>query len=86
MILSKFVHACLDFDSKRMHVYLEMYHASEEYLSATTEMIMMHIDMNSRSSTAYPESITTHLQQIFSQHKHLPQPTNRGSIIGIKRK
>jgi acyl-CoA thioester hydrolase len=76
----------LDFDQKRMHVYLEMHHATEKYLSATTEMLMMHIDMSSRSSSNYPINIYTHLSKLFSDHRDLPQPENCGRIIKIKRK
>ena len=34
----------IEFDQKRMHVYTELRHATEFWLSATSENMMLHVD------------------------------------------
>lgn len=76
----------LDFDHKRMHIFLEMYKDRSNELSATAEFIMMHMDMNMRRSSPYPEFIYTALAEIYETQKDLPRHENTGHVIGIRRK
>src|ERR1044072_3644805 len=36
----------LDYDSKRMHYFEQLWHAEENWLSATSENMSLHVDMN----------------------------------------
>jgi acyl-CoA thioester hydrolase len=76
----------LDYDSKRIHYFHYMYHAQENYLAATTEMIVMHMDMRTRRGAALPEFIMNRLETLLQEHSRLPRPPQAGSVIGIRRK
>lgn len=79
----------LDHDSKRMHLYFEMYAKNEdgsEYLASTLEQMAMCVDLNVRKSSAFPEEIATKLNALAAEHAELPKPENIGRTIGIRRK
>src|SRR6202045_397667 len=38
----------LDFDAKRMHYFEQLFHADEGWLSATSENMVLHVDLNAR--------------------------------------
>ena len=75
----------LDFDDKRAHYFFHMYHGTENYLSATSEQILMHMDMRSRTPAPFPKEILERLTLISSAHSALPWPNQAGSVIGIRR-
>jgi acyl-CoA thioester hydrolase len=76
----------LDCDHKRIHMYHEMYHATEGWLSATNEIITMHIDMEKRRSAPFPDDIWQTLDGIRMAHRALEVPVGVGRRIGIRRK
>jgi acyl-CoA thioester hydrolase len=76
----------LDYDSKRIHYFHEMYHATEGYLAATNELITIHIDFNERRSAPFAPEMLERLEALMQQHKHLPRPDKIGRTIGIRRK
>jgi len=76
----------LDADSKRVHYFLRMFHASEGYLAATSEQIMMHVSLESRRSSPFPEAIYKTLSGMLDAHRALPRPEQAGRIMGIKRR
>ena len=76
----------LDYDAKRTHYFEEMYHAEKGYLAATMECICMHVDMNTKRSTPFPDDVYERIGAMYEQHKDLPVPAQVGNVIGIKRK
>lgn len=76
----------LDFDSKRLHFFHAMYHAERDYLSATNELIAIHIDLGVRRSAPFPETILERLRRMREAHAGLPWPGKAGRVIGIRRK
>src|ERR1700761_4109447 len=44
----------LDFDSKRLHYFEELHHAEENWLSATSENMALHVDMDANKTAAFP--------------------------------
>jgi acyl-CoA thioester hydrolase len=75
----------LDHDAKRIHFFEEMYHANHGYLAATSEQIALHVDMQSRRSSALPAGVQGELARIAGQHRQLPLPPQVGSVIRIRR-
>ena len=75
----------LDFDEKRVHYFFHMYHGAENYLSATCEQILIHMDMRSRNPASFPKNILERLTLINNAHNTLPWPHQAGNIIGIRR-
>jgi acyl-CoA thioester hydrolase len=75
----------LDFDSKRVHYFLHMYHAEDGYLAAVSEQIMVHVDLKTRRSSEFPDDVRLALTSLMSAHHDLPRPEQSGSVIGIRR-
>jgi acyl-CoA thioester hydrolase len=76
----------LDHDAKRVHYIHEMYHATEGYLAATNELMLMNIDYASRRSAPWPEWAMERLETLAAAHKGLAVPKQAGRLIGLKKK
>jgi acyl-CoA thioester hydrolase len=73
----------LDWDDKRLHYYGEMHHASEGYLSATSEQLALHVDMTARKARPFPDDIQTRIAKLVRAHSTLPSPERVGHVMGI---
>jgi acyl-CoA thioester hydrolase len=40
----------LDYDAKRMHYFEQLFHAAEGWVSATSENMSLHVDMNAQKT------------------------------------
>jgi len=76
----------LDFDAKRIHLFMQMYHGRETYLAATMEQIGIHVNMHSRRSAPMPAWVLDELARLKSAHAHLPVPPQVGRVMGIPKK
>ena len=76
----------LDADEKRLHYYFEMFHGTEGYLAATSELISMHVDLDARLSAPMPEAAQRRIAAILEAHRDLARPEQSGRVIGIRRK
>ena len=76
----------LGFDSKRIHYFHRMYHAEKGFLAATTELILIHVDIKERHSTPMPMEIMDRLNVIMTQHMQLARPSQSGRVIGVRSK
>jgi acyl-CoA thioester hydrolase len=76
----------LDVDDKRLHLYCEMLHAAEGWLSCTSEWMFLHIDMNARRTAPWPADMRADLEAMKSAASALERPERAGRSIGIKRK
>ena len=76
----------LDYDAKRIHYIQQMHHASDGWLSATMEAICMHVDMQAKKSSPFPDAIRTRIAAMYEDHKDLTVPPQVGRKIGIIRK
>ena len=75
----------LDYDQKRIHCFMAMYHDDEDYLAATEERVTVHVDMEIRKSSPFPDNISENLTRIFDYHKALPKDARVGSSLSLKR-
>ena len=73
-------------DEKRLHTFEEMRHASEGWLSATSENMTIHIDMTARKVGRFPSDIRTRIQALARAHAALPRPEGIGRKIGLPAK
>jgi len=73
----------LDFDDKRLHSYLEIRHATEGWVAATSENLSLHVDVGTRKVTPFPDDILTNLEVMRAAHAGLSRPTALGRVIGI---
>lgn len=75
----------LDHDAKRMHVFHRMHHAEENYLAATNELMIMHVDLKTRRSAPFPADALERIETLRRNHDALPRPEAAGRTIGIAR-
>jgi acyl-CoA thioester hydrolase len=76
----------VDYDEKRIHLFLEMYHKEDGFLSATSEQMIMHIDTSGPKATPMPVNIQENLKKYKELHAHLPLPPQAGARVGIRPK
>ena len=76
----------LDFDTKRVHYFLRMHHAEDGHLAAVSEQIMVHVDLETRRSSEFPDDVRLALTNLMNAHHDLPRPEQSGSVIGIHRR
>ena len=75
----------LDSDNKRIHVFLEMLRDSELQIAATSEQLIVNVDLGIRRSTPYPADRQKVIADLCRHHADLPRPPQIGAPLGIRR-
>jgi acyl-CoA thioester hydrolase len=70
-------------DAKRMHYFEQLFHAEEGWVSATSENMSLHVDMNAKKVAPFPPSVTRRLTQMQAAHARLPVPEAAGRRIAM---
>jgi acyl-CoA thioester hydrolase len=73
----------LDFDQKRLHYFEQLHHATEGWVSATSENMSLHVDMEAKRTAPFPEEIATRLAAMMTAHARLPRPEAAGRRIAM---
>lgn len=76
----------LDRDRKRIHVFMEIIHETEQFLVATSEQIAVHVDLETRKSLSLPLTIMDRLSEILDAHHRIARPKEVGHKISMRRK
>ena len=79
----RFVTQLLERDGKKVHLYHEMFHAEQDYLAATNEVIVMNIDYATRRSARWPAPVAERLEALWQAHKDLKRPAKAGRVMGL---
>ena len=65
-------------DAKRLHLFHAMYHAEENYLAATQELMCLHIDMATRRAAPFaPEDQARFAALLAADPRPLPEAAGR---------
>ncbi len=75
----------LDFDAKRIHFVLQMYHAEEGYLAAVSEQTMLHVDLGARRSAPLLPEYHRIFEAMMAAHQSLPRPPQVGRSVGLRK-
>ena len=70
-------------DDKRLHTFEELRHASEGWLSATSENMTIHIDMTARKTAPFPPDIRARIEAVANAHRVVPRPGGIGRKISM---
>jgi acyl-CoA thioester hydrolase len=70
-------------DEKRLHTFEELRHASEGWLSATSENMTIHIDMNTRKTAPFPPDIRARIEAVANAHAGLLRPEGIGRNVAM---
>ena len=73
----------LGYDRRRIHIYQELYHREQRYVSAQAEFVFVHIDFVTRRSSVLPEASQLRLAEIQAEHARVPRPAFVGRAIGL---
>src|SRR5258707_13223558 len=73
-------------DEKRLHTFEELRHASEGWLSATSENMTIHIDMAARKTAPFPPDIRVHIEALANAHRAITRPEGIGRKVAMPSK
>jgi acyl-CoA thioester hydrolase len=73
-------------DEKRLHTFEELRHATEGWLSATSENMTIHIDMAARKTAPFPSDIRARIAAVADAHIVIPRPEGIGRKISMPAK
>jgi acyl-CoA thioester hydrolase len=73
----------LDYDAKRMHYFEQLFHASDGWVSATSENMSLHVDLEAKKTAAFPSEAMKRLGEMKASHARLPVPEAAGRRIAM---
>jgi acyl-CoA thioester hydrolase len=73
----------LGFDAKRLHYVEQLHHAEQDWLSATSENMALHVDMDARKTVDFPSETASRLARVKVAHAVLPVPQGVGRRIAM---
>jgi acyl-CoA thioester hydrolase len=73
----------LEADDKRLHTFEEMRHATEGWLSATSENMSLHMDMNARRVAPFPPDVQALVTAVTRAHSVVPRPEGIGRSVAM---
>ncbi|MCC6888388.1 MAG: thioesterase family protein [Hyphomicrobiales bacterium] len=73
----------IDFDAKRMHYFEQLFHAEQGWVSATSENLSLHVDMDAGKTAAFPGEVTHCLALMKQAHARLGSPAAAGRKIAM---
>ena len=81
----KFTTQLLGLDAKKLHIFHQMFHAESGDLLATTEQMLVHVDMNKGKACQIEPAVEDILLKIWGYHQKLPIPRQKGRVMAIKK-
>jgi acyl-CoA thioester hydrolase len=73
----------LGFDAKRLHTFETLRHATEGWISATSENLTLHIDMSVRRVAPFPPDIAATIASVAASHLTLPRPDGADRAVAL---
>lgn len=73
-------------DDKRIHTFEELRHATEGWISATSENMTLHVDMTARKTAPFPPDIAARVDVVRRAHAAIPRPDGLGRRIAMPEK
>jgi acyl-CoA thioester hydrolase len=73
-------------DEKRLHTFEELRHATEGWLSATSENMTIHIDMAARKTAPFPPDIRARIDALAQAHRSVTRPEGIGRKVAMPSK
>jgi acyl-CoA thioester hydrolase len=76
----------LAYDAKRIHLFEELVHATEGWVSATCETMTLHVDMTNKKVAPWPGNVMGALEQMQTAHARLPIPDSAGRSVAMPKR
>jgi acyl-CoA thioester hydrolase len=75
----------LGYDEKRIHQFQRMYHAGEGFLAATAEWMNLHVNLDTRRVTPWPEPILRRIAAFADTQSGQQRPAEAGRRMSIRK-
>jgi acyl-CoA thioester hydrolase len=76
----------LDYDAKRFHLFEQLVHATENWVSATCETMTLHVDMAAKKVAPFPDGVLKLIERLKVAHAGLPLPDGAGRSVAMPKK
>jgi acyl-CoA thioester hydrolase len=73
----------LDYDTKRIHYFQQLFHATDGWMSATSENMTLHVNMATKKVAPMPEKVMRTLARMKAAHSKLPRPEAAGRRVAM---
>jgi acyl-CoA thioester hydrolase len=80
----RFTTQLLAFDEKRIHYFHRMHREADGGLSATNELMSLHVSESTRRAAPMHEAVLARLEQVAASHAELPLPAEVGRVMGLE--
>lgn len=74
----------VDYDEKRLHLFQSLHHATEGWVSATSEQMALHVDLKTRHVVPFPDDVLERIATMRASHAALPPPEGIGRRVGMQ--
>ncbi len=75
----------LAYDDKRIHQFQRLYHAEKDFLAATAEWMNLHVDLEKRRVSPWPDSILAKLAAYSAGQAKQAYPGEAGKQMNIRK-
>jgi len=72
-------------DTKRLLCLMELFQTRDNYLAATMEQLSVHVNLDTRRSQAFPDSVVQVLQAAVQSHAAAPLPERHVRRLALTR-
>jgi acyl-CoA thioester hydrolase len=73
----------LGFDEKRIHLFEHLVHATEGWVSSTSETMTVHVNMTAKKVAPFPGNVLRALERMQAVHAALPWPDGAGRKVAM---
>ena len=73
----------LAYDSKRIHQLMRMYHAEKKFLAATAEWLNLHVDLDVRKVSPWPDPIRDRIAAFAARQGDWGWPPEAGKQMNV---
>lgn len=69
------------YDAKRLHYFEQLFHAVDGWISATSENMALHVDLETKKTAPFTDATLSTLSRMLAAHAPLPLPGGLGRRI-----
>ncbi|HNP35456.1 MAG TPA: thioesterase family protein [Woeseiaceae bacterium] len=74
----------LAYDDKRIHQFMRIYHATNNYLASTAEWMNLHVDLDRRRVAPWPADILDNIKRFANSQRDNGMPAEAGQRMQLK--
>jgi len=76
----------IDHNDKSHHFIHSMYREGETDLCATMEVMSLHIDLETRSVSPFPDEVQKKIAEVAAEHSQLELPRQVGRVMKVRKR